>query len=172
MATLFWLSQVGIDDKYVQQDHPDQEEAFHVAFTLECMLLGIFFVAFLAAVPLFALAYGRSDIILPGLVIALSIPALALQTPPWVFYRRMDYLRQRRLQAFDPIVSFVVTVALAIAGLGLWSLVIGQVCGSWAAVIATVRASPTRCGCTTSAARCASTRRSRGHCSWPRAAAS
>lgn len=144
MATLLWLSQVGIDDKYIQQDHPDQEEAFQIAFTLECMLLGVFMVLIAAAVPVFALVYGRSDIIVPGLVLALAIPAAALQTPLWIFYRRMDYMRQRRLQALDPVVGFVLTVGLAAAGLGVWALVIGTVCGAWAAAVAAVRASPYR----------------------------
>ena len=40
LGKLLWLLQIGIDDKYIQQDHPDQEKAFHLAFTLQCMLAG------------------------------------------------------------------------------------------------------------------------------------
>jgi len=35
VGTLVWLKQVGIGDKYVQQDEDDQEAAFQKAFTLE-----------------------------------------------------------------------------------------------------------------------------------------
>ena len=46
------------------------------------------------------------------------MPASAFQAPLWTFYRRMDYLRQRKLQVFDPVVGFVVTLGLAVAGFG------------------------------------------------------
>ena len=38
--------------------------------------------------------------------------AFALQSPAWVFFRRMDYARQRLLQAVVPVVAFAVTVPL------------------------------------------------------------
>src|SRR5439155_2633785 len=38
---------------------------------------------------------------------------------------------QRALSAIDPCLAFVVTVALAIAGLGYWSVVIGALVGSF-----------------------------------------
>src|SRR3954454_14743751 len=37
-TTLFKLVQVGVDDKYIQQDDDDQEAAFQEAFTLQCLL--------------------------------------------------------------------------------------------------------------------------------------
>jgi O-antigen/teichoic acid export membrane protein len=82
--------------------------------------------------PLLALAYDETELIAPMLVLSLILPGLALQSPVWVFYRRMDFLRQRILTAVDPLVGFVVTIVLAIAGLGYWSLIIGMVVGSWA----------------------------------------
>jgi hypothetical protein len=42
-------------------------------------------------------------------------PAMVLQAPLWVFYRRMDFVQQRLIQAVDPVVGFVVAVALAFA---------------------------------------------------------
>ena len=42
----------------------------------------------------------------------------------------MDFVRQRILESFQPIVTFVVTVALAVAGVGFWSLVIGTLAGA------------------------------------------
>ncbi len=141
-GTLAWLAAIGLDDKYVQQDHPDQEEAFQIAFTLQCALCGAFTLVALAAVPLFALAYDQPSIVAPGLVLAAALPAFALQTPLWVFIRRLEFLRQRRLQIWDPVVSFVVTVALAAAGAGVWGLVAGTLAGAFAAALVAIRASP------------------------------
>lgn len=142
LGTLLWLARIGIDDKYIQQQHPDQEHAFQIAFTLQTLLCWVFVVLILVTMPLFALAYDNWDIVLPAYVLTLSLPATALQTPLWAFYRRMEYGRQRRLQACDPLASFAVTVPLAIAGFGYWSLVIGVVAGSWVAAAVAVRASP------------------------------
>jgi O-antigen/teichoic acid export membrane protein len=66
----------------------------------------------------------------------------ALQSPFWIYYRRMDFVRQRMLQAVQPAVTFVVTIALAAAGAGYWSLAIGVVAGAWAGATAAVLACP------------------------------
>jgi O-antigen/teichoic acid export membrane protein len=144
LGTLLFLKQVGISDKYIQQDEEDQELAFQKAFTLEAMIMGAFVVLLAASLPLFAAIYGQPEIILPGLVVLAILPAAALQVPIWVFYRRMQFVRQRSLQAIDPVVGFVVTIALAAAGAGYWALVIGVVAGYWAAAVAAVISSPYR----------------------------
>lgn len=140
-ATLYQLISVGVDDKYVQQDSDDQEAAFQEAFTMQVMLCGAFVLLIAAAMPLYAIAYDEWDILLPGYVLALAIPANALQAPLWTYYRNMDFLAQRKLQIFDPIVGFIVTMGLAAAGVGYWSLVIGVVAGAWVAAFVAVRAS-------------------------------
>lgn len=144
LGTLSWLKQVGISDKYVQQDDADQELAFQKAFTLELIFTGAFALFVAAAVPLFALLYGRWEIVAPGFVVLLAVPAAVLQTPMWVFYRRMEFARQRTLQAVDPIVGFVVTVSLAIAGAGYWSLIAGTVAGAWAGAVVALAYAPYR----------------------------
>jgi O-antigen/teichoic acid export membrane protein len=136
------LKQVGISDKYIQQDEEDQELAFQKAFTLEVCFTGAFVVIMLVAFPVFALLYGLPELLLPGLVSILSLPAQALMAPLWVYYRRMQFVRQRTLQAVDPIVTFAVTVALAAAGLGYWALLIGALCGVWSTALLSVRYSP------------------------------
>ena len=142
LGTFTWLKQVGIGDKYVQQAEADQELAFQKAFTLELIFSGLLFVALLLAVPLLAVIYHQPALIGPGLVTTLIVPAAALQIAINVYYRRMEFVRQRLLQSWDPIVGFVVTIALAVAGAGYWSLVIGTVAGAWAAAIAAWRACP------------------------------
>ena len=144
VVTLLWLAQVGINDKYLQQDHPDQEEAFKLAFTLQAMLAALLTVVIAAGVVVASLIYDRPELLAPGLVLALGMPATALHTPQWVFYRRMNFVKQRLLMAVDPVASFLILVPLAIAGFGIWSLVIATVASNWIAAIVAVRASPYR----------------------------
>ena len=59
-------------------------------------------------------------------MIVLAVPAISLHAPLWVFYRRMNFVKQRALQAVDPLTSAAVTVGLAIAGAGYWSLVVAS----------------------------------------------
>ena len=146
LGTLGLLKEGIVGDKFVQQDESDQERAFQRAFTLEAILNGILLVIVAGALPLFAWAYGEPEILLPGVVLLIAIPAATFQSPLWIFYRQMRFFEQRRLQAIDPVIAFVVTVALAAAGAGYWSLVIGTVAGRVASAVVTVRASPFRLG--------------------------
>jgi lipopolysaccharide exporter len=145
LGTLHWLKGSAVGDKYVQQSGEDQERAFQTAFTIELMLTGLLMALMIAALPVLALIYGQWRIVAPGLVVALLVlPAAAMQTPQWIFYRQMDFVRQRTLQAADPVIGFVATVALAVAGAGYWSLVLGALAGVLAGGFVTLRASPYR----------------------------
>ncbi len=141
-GTLIYLSSVGLNDKYIEQDHADQEAAFQVAFTLQALLVAAFALIGLAAVPLSAVVYGAPEIVLPGVLTALAMPLLALQTPVWIFYRRMDFARTRLLSAVTPVVTFFVTVPLVATGFGFWSLVGGSIAGVVAGAVAAVIVSP------------------------------
>jgi O-antigen/teichoic acid export membrane protein len=141
-GTLLALGGIGLNDKYIQQDHPDQKAAFELAFTLQCMLVGLFTAIALIAIPLFAALYDEPRILVPGLLMAAAMPLIALQTPMWVFYRRMDFVKQRLLQGITPVVMFFVTVPLAVAGVGFWSLVIGTLAGSLVASTMAIYYSP------------------------------
>jgi len=141
-GTLFALAAVGIDDKYINQDHPDQQAAFEIAFTLQSMLCGLFTLIAVVAIPLFSILYDQPRILVPGLLLAAALPLVALQAPVWVFYRRMDFVKQRLLESCNPLVAFVVTMALALAGVGFWSLVLGSLAGALVAAVVTVRHSP------------------------------
>jgi O-antigen/teichoic acid export membrane protein len=142
LGTLVWLKQVGIGDKYIQQDEEDQELAFQKAFTLELFFTGGFVLLLAAALPLFALLYGLPDLIAPGAVLLAAILAQVFQTPLWVFYRRMQFGRQRLLQAIDPVVGFAASLALAFAGAGYWALVVGVFVGAWASAAAAMLFAP------------------------------
>ena len=141
-GTVLVLKQVGISDKYIQQDEEDQELAFQKAFTLEVLFTGFFVVVMAVMVPVFAIAYGLPELYALGFVSLLSLPAQALTAPLWVYYRRMEFVKQRTLQSVDPVVTFVVTVGLAAAGAGYWSILVGGLFGVWATALMAVRYSP------------------------------
>src|SRR3954447_19483638 len=92
-TTLTMLGSVGIDDKYIQQDDPDQKRAFEIAFTLQMLVGAVFVVVILVGMPLFALVYGRESLAGPGMALAAAVPAIALQMTIWAHFRRMDFLR-------------------------------------------------------------------------------
>jgi O-antigen/teichoic acid export membrane protein len=142
LFTLLSLKNIGIGDKYIQQDEEDQEAAFQKAFTLELMLTLGFVALLVALLPVIALVYGQEQVIGPGLVLIAAFPAGVLQMPIWSYARSMQFLRQRLLQGVDPLVGFVVAVALAIAGAGYWALIVGVVAGAWSAALASVLWSP------------------------------
>lgn len=144
VATITALRRIGIEEAFVAQDEPDQELEFQRAFTLELGVSAAFTVVLVALAPLVALAYGEDRVL--GLMLALSLlpVAMALLAPLWIYFRRMDYARQRALQAIQPIVSFAVTVPLAATGSGVWSLVIGTLAGYTAAVGVALAVSPYR----------------------------
>lgn len=142
VLTLAWLKQVGIGDKYVQQDEVDQVSAFQKAFTLELAYSLCFYALLLIALPVYAVVYDRPEIILPGAVLSIALVTGAMQTPIWIPYRQMRFVRQRLLEAVDPVISTVLVIALAVAGLGYWSLVIGIVTGSIAGAVVALATSP------------------------------
>jgi O-antigen/teichoic acid export membrane protein len=104
----------------------------------------LFVLLMIAALPLFALLYGRSELIAPGIVLALAVPGAALQAPVWIAYRQMRFVRERTLLAVEPVTGFVVTIVLGIAGAGVWSLVIGGFAGHWTAAAVALKTSPYR----------------------------
>jgi O-antigen/teichoic acid export membrane protein len=142
VMTLLTLKQVGIDEQYVQQDEPDQELAFQRAFTIELVLAGAFALLVAALAPAIAAIYGSWDLAPLMLALAYLPIAFALQSPAWVFFRRMDFVRQRGLQAIVPIATFAATVTLVVAGLGVWGLVLGALVGNVVAAWAAIRLSP------------------------------
>jgi polysaccharide transporter, PST family len=142
LSTLLWLKQAGIGDKFIQQDELDQEAAFQKAFTLELALTGGCVLLIAAAVPVLVLIYNLPQLALPSVVIAVTLMISVLQAPLWVFYRKMDFARQRALAAVDPVVGFVVSVVLAAAGAGYWAFVGGLAAGACAASVAAVISSP------------------------------
>jgi O-antigen/teichoic acid export membrane protein len=144
LNTLLWFRRAGLGEKFVQQDSPDEELELQRMVTLELALAMLFGLVGCAVVPLMAAGYDTPEVVAPGLLLVSAMPALALQAMANLFYRRLDFVRQRRLQAVDPLVTFVVSVVLAALGAGYWSLVIGTVAGAWVGALVIVATSPIR----------------------------
>ncbi len=142
IGTLVFLKEVGVSDKYIQQADLDQETAFQRAFTIELIMTCAVTALIAVAIPFIAWGYGRWELVPVGFVGLIAIPALAFQAPLWIWYRRMDFFRQRLISSVDPIVGFVVAVGLAVAGAGYWALVGGLLAGTLAASALAVITSP------------------------------
>jgi O-antigen/teichoic acid export membrane protein len=137
-------SQFGAGEKYVQQSDENQEHAFQRAFTIEVIFACAMVPVATAATLVLASVSGNAKVLAPSLLLLLLLPATALQFPISVFYRRLQFRRQRILQAVDPVVGASVTVALAILGAGYWSFVIGALCGAWSLALVVLRFTPYR----------------------------
>ncbi len=136
------LLKQGLGDKFIQQDEHDEAVAFQHAFTFELTANLVVMALMLAALPVLGLITGEWAVLAPGVVFAAALPAMALKAPIWIFYRRMHFARQRTVEAVEPIVALLVTVGLAIAGAGYWSLVAGYFAGAWAVAAVAVAVSP------------------------------
>ncbi|HEY2636631.1 MAG TPA: oligosaccharide flippase family protein, partial [Solirubrobacteraceae bacterium] len=144
VTSLLLLRRVGIDEAFVQQEEAEQEPEFQHAFTLELAVGAVFALLVCLAAPILAAVYGESELLPLTLATAYLPIAFALQAPVWVFFRRMDFARQRSLQAVIPAVTFVVTVPLAAGGFGVWSLVVGPMVGNAVGAAVAILVSPYR----------------------------
>ncbi|MGI8461551.1 MAG: oligosaccharide flippase family protein [Solirubrobacterales bacterium] len=140
--TVIAMKSIGVNQKYVQQSEDDQELAFQRGFTIELIFSSISLPTVAAVVCGVALVTGHSELIVPGLILTLLVPGLALQFPLMAYYRRMDFRRQRTLQAVDPVVATVVTILLAALDFGYWALVVGAVTGALVGGIVAIFNSP------------------------------
>jgi O-antigen/teichoic acid export membrane protein len=132
LGVLARLKLVGISDKYVQQEESDQELAFQKAFTLEVLMTVAATIPLIVVLPAIVVVYGQPDLIAPGALVISMLGAYALQTPLWIYYRKMDFFRQRLLGTVEPVVGLIVAVVLAALGAGYWALAIGAAAGAWA----------------------------------------
>ena len=142
--TVVQLRRVGIDEAFVRQDEQHQEEEFQRAFSIELAIGLAFSAVLLVLAPVIALVYGDDRLLALMIAVAYLPTGFALQAPTWIFFRRMDFLRVRALQALIPVTTFAVTVPLAAITESVWSLVIGPAIGNTVAILAGILISPYR----------------------------
>jgi O-antigen/teichoic acid export membrane protein len=142
-ATAF-KSVFGANEKYVQQSHADPVEGFQLAFTVEVIYAAALVPLAAAIAFAFTRLTGHPGVLAPALALLGLIPAAALQFPIAIFYRRLDYRRQKLLLSVEPVIASIVTLALAVLHFGYWSFVIGSLAGAWAGAAVAVALSPYR----------------------------
>jgi PST family polysaccharide transporter len=140
--TIVALRRVGTDEAFVRHEAADEQAEFQRAFTVE-LALGLAAALLIAlAAPVLAALYDDDRLLALTLAVAYLPIGFALQAPQWIFFRRMDYVRLRVLQAIVPLGTVLVATPLLLAGVGVWALVIGPFAGNALAVIAALRVSP------------------------------
>jgi O-antigen/teichoic acid export membrane protein len=142
--TIVALRRVGIDEAFVQTAAGDEEAEFQRALTVELALGVIGALAVAALAPVLAAVYDDHRLLALTFAVSYLPVAFALQAPQWVFFKRMEYVRLRALQAIVPLGTVLVVVPLLLAGVEVWALVIGPFVANLAAIIAAWRASPYR----------------------------
>lgn len=140
--TIVALRRVGTDEAFVRHEAADEEAEFQRAFTVELALGLAAALAIAVAAPVLAALFDDDRLFALTLGVAYLPVAFALQAPQWVFFRRMDFVRLRLLQALVPLGTVAVATPLLLAGVGVWALVIGPFAGNALAVLAALRASP------------------------------
>jgi O-antigen/teichoic acid export membrane protein len=140
-ATAF-KSVFGANEKYVQQSHADPVEGFQLAFTIEAIYAAALIPIAAAIAFAFTRVTGHPAVLAPALALLGLIPAATLQFPIAIFYRRLDYRRQKLLLSVEPLVASVVTLVLAVLHFGYWSFVIGGLAGAWAGAAIALKVSP------------------------------
>ena len=145
-VTFLELKKAGVDEAFVQQDEPDQQAEFKKAFTVELGFALVCSLGIAISAPILTVLFDDDRLLPLTLAVAYLPVAFAFHAPMWVFFRRMDFVRLRLLEGIVPLVTFFVTVPLAIAGVGVWSLVIGPIVGNTVAIVAAMIASPLTVG--------------------------
>ena len=140
--TIVALRRVGTDEAFVRHEAADEALEFQRAFTVE-LALGLAAALLIAlAAPVLAALYDDDRLVALTLAVTYLPVAFALQAPQWIFFRRMDYVRLRLLQAIVPLGTVLVATPLLLAGVGVWALIIGPFVGNALAVAAALRVSP------------------------------
>jgi len=108
------------------QVHEDPGDAYDYGFTIQVALAAVSVVLAVVIAPIVARVY-HSQVLLP---VCIVLGTQALFTPlgfPVVYVQReLRWWRQRAIASAGPATGIALTLLLAIRGLGVWSLVYGQ----------------------------------------------
>lgn len=104
----------------------DPQDAYDYGFTLQVWLSVVYVVFAILAGPVLARLYG--DSILIPICVVLSLQGLAMPglVPLVLLQRELAWWRLRAVTSVGPMAGVTATLALALTGFGVWSLIIGQ----------------------------------------------
>lgn len=121
-----FISDFGIGDRLVQQDSENLRNYYDCAATLHLIAaVGLCGLVILSA-PLLAHIYRQPALRLLISVMSYSAFGGFLRLPLSLLYRDLNFFQQRLWIFLGRVAGFVVTIGLALAGEGIWSLVIGS----------------------------------------------
>lgn len=128
-VTLEWVSDFGIGDQLIQESDADFQAKFDTAATVYLILAVVLAGVTIALAPLMARLYRQPA--LSALVMGISYAAFTgfLRLPLSLLVRDLKYVQQRLLGLAGRFVSLVVTIGLALHGVGAWCLVAGGFAG-------------------------------------------
>lgn len=117
---------LGMGAALVYEQEEGVTERVQIAFSAN-LGLGVVLAAFaFLAAPFVAGYFQQSDYVAEFRCLALVVVLSALTTVPWsLFTRNMDFRRRSYVEVARDLSRFVVTITLAVAGLGAWSIVFG-----------------------------------------------
>lgn len=110
----------------------DVARAAASAFVFVLVTGALLFVAALFSAPLIATAFSAPELTNVLRVMALMLIAKSVGTVPFaILERNIDFRSRAKCEVSGAVVQAAVSLTLAATGFGVWSLVVGQVAGSW-----------------------------------------
>jgi len=121
--TMESVSDFGIGDRLVQEDGRRLQQTYNCAVVLHLLMAFVLWLFVWFGAALTVRIYSEPQ--LKPLIRAMSYSAFAgfLRLPLSLLYRDLKYFEQRLLICLGRVVGFVVAIACAVGGLGVWSLV-------------------------------------------------
>jgi O-antigen/teichoic acid export membrane protein len=141
-AFLLLMAELGLGPAIVQA--PDIEEVgLQRVFGAVLLMNGILLLLLYFAAPFIAAFFDESRLTPIVRVLALQFVPIAFSViPNALLQRKLDFRRQSLIAFLSAVVSSVLTLVLAFAGLGVWALVWGSVAASFCTAIALNIVSP------------------------------
>jgi lipopolysaccharide exporter len=129
MLLTFYLDNaldLGVGAALVYEQEKGITDRVQVAFTANVALGGVLAVLALALAPLVGSFFQQDGFTTLFRCLAVVVVLSAFNTVPWaLFMRNMDFRRRAGVEVARDLTRFVVTIGLAFAGFGAWSVVLG-----------------------------------------------
>ena len=110
-------------DMFVIQSKDNPEEKLNNIFTLELVLASFFFIFVFVFSPFVMNLFDKSDSIILVQILAFSYFYNPMSRPRCIFERDLAFFRAKVPLICSQILCAIITVALAYAGFGIWSLI-------------------------------------------------
>ena len=128
-SLLFLINNVGLDSVLIQKPNLDPQTRAQIFGIVIVTNLGCFLIMIIAAVPL-ASFFGEPELVNLIRVLALQFLILVFEAlPQSKLERELDFKKRSIVEFVTLLIASIVTLAMALAGFGVWSLVAGHLVG-------------------------------------------